>query len=136
MKTPLKVKNLKKMKNIDVVIFHRITNWLFKHRVKLYVLIFVVVFREVVQRIPYLNILFAGHINVIDAVLIPLIVLFVVGFNGRYAIIFAIFLFLPLAIVTLLNKQDTAEYLSNIIFVLLVLGVLIMIINFLRSKNV
>lgn len=131
----MKNKMVKNLKNIDIKLFYYFRNWLFAHRVNIYILLFFLVVREVLVKTPYLNVIYANNIDTINSFAISLVVVIFTGFNGRRLLLISVGLFLPLALLTLLHREPLAELLANNIYILLCIGVLGMIIRFVRREN-
>lgn len=112
-----------------------LSRWIFKQRVKIIVLFLLLLLRELLFRVPYVNVVFALNIDIIDIVTIPLLVMIFARFNGRKLILFPIVLFIPTAILTLLGNLVLAEKLANIAYVSLLLSILIMFVNYLKKEN-
>jgi hypothetical protein len=131
----MKNKSQKNLKAIDVRFYSFLKKWLIKQRVKIYVLLFLVVLREVFLRTPYVNVIIVENIDVIDLILISVLLTTIVGLNGKKFILISVMLFLPLAVLTLLGYNVLVEKLANIIYMLILTGVTYMILNFVKQEN-
>jgi len=127
---------VKNLKNIDIKLFYYFRNWLFTHRVNIYILLFFLVVREVLVKTPYLNVIYANNVGTINSFAIPLVVVIFTGFNGRKLLLISVGLFLPLTLLTLLHRDTVAEGLANSIYILLIIAIFSMILKFIKQKNV
>lgn len=126
---------IKVLKDIDIKAFSYAKSLLFRNRVKVYIVVFLIIFREVMLRAPYLNIIAANMRDMLDAITLPLLLAVIVGFNSRKIFIIAVVMFFPVAMLSLLGREPIAELLSNNIYVLLVIGILGMIVRFVKYEN-
>lgn len=126
---------IKSLKDVDIKAFYYVKSLLFRNRVRVYLVLFLLIFREVMLKTPYLNIIAANFKDVLDAIILPILIAITVGFNGRKIVIIAVAMFFPVAVLLLFEQEPIAELLSNNLYVLLVIGVLGMIIRFARHEN-
>lgn len=115
--------------------FYHIRSHLAGNRRRAYLVVFLIIFREVMLKTPYLNIIAASIRDILDAITFPTLLAVIVGFNSRRIFIIAVVMFFPVAIFSLLGQESIAELLSNNIYILLVIGILGMIIKFVRHEN-
>jgi hypothetical protein len=131
----MKEKFPKYLKDVDIKAFYFVRGLFYRNRVRVYLVLFLLMLRGVMFKTPYLNIIAANTRDVLDAVTLPLLLAIIVGFNSRKVIIVAVALFIPVAALSVLGRETLAEFLSNNIYVLLVIGVLGMIVGFVRREN-
>lgn len=127
--------SIKKLRDIDIKLFFFMRHLLFTMRVKIYIVIFLIIIREIFLKTPYLNILIADNRDVVDAITIPILIAVILGFNSKILILIAVLLFLPVAALSVLGHEILAEFLSNNIYVLLVIGIIGMVIRFVKQEN-
>lgn len=123
-----------KIKNADVKIINAAKNFFLKNKIRIYILVTSIFIYKIIASIAYLNIIIATQSGIINSVIAPLIAAIIFNFKSKILLIFSVILIFPLMSFTLIGKISYAEQLANFIYGLIVIGVLIMFINFIKEE--
>lgn len=102
--------------NLDVLIFRKIFQYFYEHRIKTYTASLIILAVFIIRKLPYVNIFLS--LNVLWSV-IAIIIFCVYNVSRRNTVITCISLFIISPFFIIFHKPEYAELIGNIIFFLL-----------------
>lgn len=123
----------KDLKDIDIRIAKKLAMFIFKNRIKIYILVILYLFVFVLSKVPYIN-LYTELINFLRWALLYVLVILVFGFKEIKLYLVSISLFVILSLLVLVNKDSTAEQLGVVVYMLLITAVVKSVKTSLQEK--
>lgn len=119
------------LNDLDLLIIKKLINFLYKNRIRTYLVIAIFLFGIIVLKIPYVNIFFTSSL------LWPVIIitaLYIYKVNVRNIALFCLFLLIILPLFVILHLDSQYEFIGNIIYFLLWLALIKLLKRF-KDKN-
>jgi len=110
------IKNLKSIKNMDLLLVNSAAKSLKKNRLSVYISLFIFASPFLLLRIPYLNLYI--NLNLVWPIIFAMVFL-MLNISVRIGIYLTIFLFTLCPLFIIFRSGDSAEFIGNVIFFML-----------------